>query len=310
MSHHEPLSRGLAAIALAAALSACGVARASTPADSSKTIKGGADGKTFESITVEGEDKVRVEFARPTLQVAIDPATAPGLEWDNFRAILDPAYLDVIAPFFARSAFDRSPYRARAWLDDFREGDVARFRPDLEGVDRWSLTVADSRSRTVASFSGRGKPPKEIAWDGRGPGGGVAPAGLTYSYVLEAVDEAGNKRSFPGQGFELPPYARADEAGRTLTLVFALAELDGAAPSGGPAPIVLEAATRINQTDATRPVVVQVSAAAFPEARAAADRVVADLRALVLGDPARITATTAVEPGTNGGVTIVVGGSR
>jgi len=313
MTQHD--TRLLAAIAITAvigAIATTGTARASVPAkgaaaDSSKTIKGGAEGKTFETITVEGEDKVRVEFGKPELDVAIDPETAPGLEWDNFMAVLAPSYLNAVAPFFARSAFDRSPYRARAWLDEFREGDVVRFRPELEGVDQWSLTVADSRSNTVASFSGKGKPPKEIAWDGRDSQGHVAPAGLTYSYVLQATDKAGNKRSFPGQGFELPPYSR-DEKGRT-TMVFPLAKLDEGS-DGVPAPIVLEAANRINQADTSRPVVVEVSAAAFPQARAIADRVVADLRSLVLGDPARITAATAVEPGTAGGVTITVGGAR
>jgi hypothetical protein len=304
MTHRYTTS--LAALALAAALAAPGPARATEPADTSTTIKGGAEGKTFETITVEGEDKVRVEFAKPELEVAIDPETAPGLEWDNFWMVLDPSYLGAVAPFFARSAFDRSPYRARPWLDEFREGDVARFRPNLKGVERWSLTVADSRSQTVASFSGKGKPPKEITWDGRGPDGSVAPAGLTYSYVLEATDKAGNKRSFPGQGFELPPYAAEDDG--TTTMVFPLTELDGS--TAGPAPIVLEAATRINQSDTSRPVVVEVSAASFNSARSVADGLVADLRSLVLGDPARVTATTNVQPGSSGGVTITVGGSR
>ena len=52
-------------------------------------------------------------------------------------------------------------------------------------------------------------PPEEITWDGRSSRGEPVTPGLTYSYVFEAFDRAGNKRNFVGEGFRLTAYRLA-----------------------------------------------------------------------------------------------------
>jgi hypothetical protein len=278
-------------------------AGASVEADSTaaRTLKGGEAGTVLESITVEGEDRVRVEFERPVLGINVDPETAPGLDWESVWTALDSKHLGLVRPLVARSAFDRSPYLARPWLDTFRQGTVARFRPRLEGVERWTLSVADSRGREVVAFSGKGKPPKEIEWNGIDANGDPVAPGLVYSYSLEAADAAGNTRNFVGDGFEVPPYTV--ESNGTVALLFSVETLyeDGT---------LLEAASRVNQIDdVSVPVIVEVTAPTFARASTIADEVTEALRPLLLGDPARVTATTRIEQGASdqGSVAIRVG---
>ncbi len=266
--------------------------KSTVPADSAMTLPGGSEGRTLDSITIEGEDRVRVQFQRPALDLALDPSTAPGLDWESLWAVLAPESFDFTGPLLARSAFVRAWYTPQPWFDSFRDGPVARFRPQVNGVESWSLEVADSRGGRVARFEGSGKPPKEITWDGTTADGGPARSDLTYSYALNAMDKAGNKRSFVGESFEIPPHL--EEKGSNLRMSFAIA-LD--APSV-PDSFVREAATRINESGtATRPVRVEVTAPTFASARAIADEIVASLKPLLRGDGTRITAATLVDAG-------------
>lgn len=283
-------------LAIAAACSfGSGTARSDTTAADadSMTLKGGAEGTVFKSLRIEGEDRVRIEFARPSLDLHLDPHRAPGLEWEGFHSVLERYSVNLFKPFLARTATDGKPVYARPWIDRFVSNGVARFRPNVEGVDRWQLVVADSRGNTVATFKGKGKPPKEIVWDGRDVGGRAVMPGLTYSYVLEAYDEAGNKRNFVGDGFELPAYKVISSDG--MVLLFDGGELASSAADGRIPAVVLEAASWINQgSDITQIVEIEVTARRRDDAKSMADGIVEALTPLLLGPPSRIKATTRV----------------
>jgi hypothetical protein len=262
-------------------------------------LRGGEEGTLFESLRVEGEDRVRVRFERPALSLALDTGGAPGLEWKSVQNVIDRIGVDMLSPYLARSAGERPLCYTRPWLNGFSTDDVARFRPAIEGVDRWRLLVADSKGDTVASFEGKGKPPKEITWDGRSRKGGYVAPGLVYSYVLEAYDRAGNKRNFVGEGFEIPSY-RVDDDG-VHTMLFSGAELaPKTADYGAAAPpsvILLEVASWVNQKkDLEAPVRVEITARDFREAKHLADEITRQLTPLLLGNPLRIQTATNVEP--------------
>jgi len=262
--------------------------------DEGRTIKAGEKGSTLESMTVEGEDKIHIEFQRPKLALDIDPSTAPGLEWDVVWSLLDPASLDLYRPLSERSEYLRADYRARPWLDEFRANNVALFSTNIEGAAGWSMTIVDSRGETVRQFSGENNPPEEIAWDGRAASGKPALPGLRYSFVLEAADRAGNKRRFVGDGFEIPPYRLESNTG--VTMLFA-----GASSSpveGIPAPVLLDAASRINQYHAAATVTVTVTGPDYKSANARAEAIAKDLRPMLLGDPARVRTVAEVRKGT------------
>jgi hypothetical protein len=284
-----------------------------TPLDSTMVLRGGEEGTVFRSLTVEGEDRIRIEFNRPTLELDLDPHQAPGLEWESTQEVLNRDLLDLISPLLNQSAYQRSPYLPRPWLDRFASGEIVHFHPALEGVEHWQLTIANSQGQTVASFQGDGNPPKKIGWDGLSLDGVPMPPGLTYSYVLEAFDRAGNKRNFVGEGFDLPPYRQKMPDG--FIMLFSGCELSTSAlPNqrgikAPPSPILLECASWINQV--SRPdhlIHVGVMARTFDQAKALAQDVVHKLKPLLLGDPIRIQYLTDVQPDapSHGVVTIEV----
>ena len=273
---------------------------AAAQADSSMTLKGNEEGTVFKTLTVEGEDRVHIEFERPTLSLDLDPLNAPGLDWDNTRELLARCGVDFMSPLVALSAGERSPYLARPWLDVFASGNVVRFRPALKDVEGWRMTIADSRSRAVAVFQGKGSPPEELGWNGCSTDGKPMPPGLTYSYVLEAYDQAGNKRNFVGKGFELPAYAL--DTGKELVFMFSGGEL-GASPvreradEAAPPALLLAAASRLNQdVPCNRPIKVGVTARSYKEADNLAQRIGKTLQPLLLGEPSRIQYSTEVRP--------------
>src|SRR2546426_8979786 len=213
--------RTLGVLFAMAALAAAGETRAAaSPAssDSSMTLRAGQAGTEFRSMTVEGEDRVHIDFGRPELILDLDPEDVRGLTCGTAVDVLDRTVPDLVSPLIALSAEVRSPYVARPWLQQFATGAVARFRPAVKGVVQWKLLVANSRGETVATFDGKGDPPKEITWDGRTKTGAPVTPGLTYSYVFEARDRAGNKRNFVGQGFTVSAYRVDTPAGPVLVM--------------------------------------------------------------------------------------------
>jgi hypothetical protein len=289
-----------AAAVLAAALPGLAAAQASAqaPADSTLTLAGGRDGTVFRSLTVEGENRIRIEFARPELAVDLDPASAPGLSWGSSRDVLDRTVPDLVGPFLAASADVPSPYTPRPWLAAYAAGPVAVFATDVKGVASWQLLVVDSRGAEVVEFAGEGAPPRLILWDGLDREGHPAAPGLTYSFVLESWDKAGNKRRFTGDGFALPAYRTEGPSG-PLFLVSGSQWRQAAREAGGrPSVLALEAASRLNlHTGAAAVVEIRATGRSFAAAEALGDEVAAVLGPLLPGGATRLVVTTAVEDG-------------
>ena len=274
--------------------------------DGDYTLRGGQEGTVFKSLTVEGEDRVHVDFERPELKINLDLEKAPGLEWGSAADVLNRSNSDLQAPLTTLSAKQMTPYLARPWLSGFASGPVARFRPEARGVERWKLLVVDSKGTPVTTFSGKGDPPDEITWDGRAANGAPVTPGLTYSYVFEAFDRAGNKRNVVGQGFSVTAYRMTTPDGPVL--LFSATELTPAAgatlapaaPGGSDAPaappLLLEAASWLNQTEPpTRPIRVTATARSLEQADQLAASVKRALAPHVVGDPARLEAVAVVE---------------
>ena len=276
------------------------------PSDSAMVLEGGELGTAFKSLRVEGEDQIRIEFERPSLDLPVDPLSAPGLEWEGIIDVLAHGGLNLVTPFVQHSELDRPVYFARPWLDGFANNRVARFRPAMEGVASWSLVIANSAGENVATFSGKGKPPAEITWDGRSSDGVPVPPGLTYSYVLEAIDRAGNERNIVGDGFKLPAYRLATDDG--MVLLFAGDELlRPAQRSGSASPILLEAASWLNQFGQDRGTIrIEAIGRSFEDAKKLADTVVKELTPLIVADPVQLQTVTTVKPNAPEGGSVVI----
>ncbi|MCK4538773.1 MAG: hypothetical protein KAV42_08255 [Candidatus Krumholzibacteria bacterium] len=284
------LSAFIATSAVLLAVPGAGVVGAEP--DSAMVIEGGSEGKVFRKMTIEGEDRFRIDFERPVLRIHLDPAEASGLDWDNTWDVLAEGDIDLRIPLAVLSAAWSSPYLPCPWLDEYASGEIVRFQPSLTGVERWKLIIADSRSGEVRSFDGKGNPPDRIGWDGLSEDGTPMPPGYTYSYVVEAWDRAGNKRNFVGKGFSLPAYRVT--TGEGMVFLFTGGELDLRTASRGsairtPVSVLLEAASRINQESVSdRKVRVVVTARTYDQAGGMAEEVVRSLATLLIGSPARI----------------------
>jgi len=278
--------------------------------DSSMALTGGQEGTVFKSLTVEGENRVQIKFERPDLQIDLNPTLAPGLVWGSTLDVLDRTVPDLVGPFLTVSAYERSPYSPQPWFDNFASGPVARFRPSVTGVDRWQLLVVDSRSEVVASFEGKKKPPEEIAWDGRREDGTPVPPGLTYSYVFEAFDRAGNKRRFMGNSFQIPPY-RLDGDNGPLFMISGeqwRAAEQGRSDRKFSHAYLLEVASWLNlYTEPNEPLQIVATARTFAEANTLGQQVQTALLPLLPGDDARIAVSAIAEPGAPDGGTLCIG---
>jgi hypothetical protein len=291
-------------------------ASSSSHEDASMTLHGGQEGTVFKSLTIEGEDRIRLDFERPELKVDLDPMKAPGLDWGSAREILDRTTPDLATPLVAQSAHQSSPYLAHPWLSQFASGAVARFRPNVQGVESWKLSVVDARGATVATYQGRGEPPHEIAWDGRSPDGAPVVPGLTYSYVLEAHDKAGNKRNFVGEGFKVGAYRLQTADGPVMVL--SAKELPALAPGRvssadalGTPPILIEAASWLNQlSKPNQPIRMTATARSRDEAQVLADFVTRSMQPYLIGDPTRVQTVAQVQADAPEGGTIRIASAR
>lgn len=309
--------RPAARVHVAAPANPVPIAETSAPAparDSAMTLHGGQEGTVFRSLTVEGEDRIHYEVARPDLKLAVNPDDAPGLDWGTARDVLDRTVPDVMSPLLVVSSREPSPFTARPWLSHFAAGAVARFRPAVEGVARWKLTVANAGGEAVATFQGSGDPPSEIPWDGRSASGAPVTPGATYSYVFEATDKAGNRRHFVGDGFRVAAFRIMSDA--ATTLVFAGTEMSpprdraaSLAAAERPSPVILEAASWLDQSAATQPIAIMAVAHSADEASTLAQRVRRQIAPLLMGDPARVRVDSraATDAPEGGAVTIVCG---
>jgi len=282
--------------------------RDTSAASTDLTLRGGEEGTVFRSLTVQGEDRIHIEVERPALRLDMDPERAPGLDRATVQELFDRSAPDLLSPLLASSARESSPWIAHPWLAHFQEGAVARFHPSFKGVERWRLVVANARAESVAVFQGKGDPPREIAWDGRSTDGAPVLPGVTYSYVFEARDRAGNRRNFVGEGFRVDAFRHDSPAGPVL--VFSGQEL--ARPGGGAygpdesPPIVIEAASAMNQVPADRTVRVHVTARSRDEAQGLSQRIVRWMSPYLLGDPARLQAETTVRSDAPAGAAVSI----
>ena len=286
------------AVSLALAIFTSPALAVEAASDSSMALSGGQDGTVFRSLTIEGENRVQITFERPELVIDLDPSLAPGLTWGSSMDVLNRTVPDLTGPLLGTSSHLRSPYLIRPWLAAYQTGPVASFTSDMESVHRWNLLVVDSRGREVVQFEGKKNPPEKIEWDGRKQDGTMALPGLTYSYVLEAFDKAGNKRRFMGEGFQLEAYRRDHDNGPEFLIAGSQWRNAAKETRPGASAYLLETASWINlKTGAGDPVLITVTAGTYAEALALGDMVAAELRPLLPGDDSRVAVSAIAEPG-------------
>ncbi|MCB9502707.1 MAG: hypothetical protein H6696_12290 [Deferribacteres bacterium] len=83
---------------------------------------------------------------------------------------------------------------------------VKSFRVQFKKLQRWQLDITSSDGSLFRQIRGEGNPPENVTWDGMSDNDVPLHAGQNYAYSFLAVDEAGNKRIFPGNSFNVPAF--------------------------------------------------------------------------------------------------------
>lgn len=60
-------------------------------------------------------------------------------------------------------------------------------------IKNWSLEITDPKGNILRTYSGKGVPPRQIAWDGKDSNGNVVSGGLFANYNLRTVDTRGQQ---------------------------------------------------------------------------------------------------------------------
>ncbi len=246
------------------------------------------EGTVMRSFTIEGEDRVSIKFDRPNINLDLDPRSAPGLGWQNAWE-----KVNVFPAITTMTAVRRTSLTGKPWLQEYAQGDVVVFHPEAPELTSWKLTIVDSRGKPAMVREGKGTPPGSLVWDGRRDDGHPAWPGLTYSFLMETVDIAGNARTVSGRGFDLPAY-RLTGAEKNV-MVFSGGEITSEDPAVAQidlstTPLIIETASWLNQAPGlTEPIEIRATVRNRGQGRQLADLVHEALAGMVCGDPSRIS---------------------
>ncbi len=97
-------------------------------------------------------------------------------------------------------------------------GRIGLTAADRNGVSEWRLQLADDEGRELRVFTGRGDPPREIAWDGRDDRGTILQPGSFVLLRLTGADDAGNIGSSDENSLQVAVHPPADKTQLTLNL--------------------------------------------------------------------------------------------
>jgi outer membrane protein OmpA-like peptidoglycan-associated protein len=60
-------------------------------------------------------------------------------------------------------------------------------------IKNWTLEITDPKGNVIRSYSGKGVPPRQIAWDGKDSNGNIVTGGIFANYNLRTVDARGQQ---------------------------------------------------------------------------------------------------------------------
>lgn len=83
-------------------------------------------------------------------------------------------------------------------ISDYQTGTLKQATFDLKpqartDIKNWTLDITDPKGIVIRSYSGKGVPPKQIAWDGRDGNGNTVPGGIFANYNFRTVNSRGQQ---------------------------------------------------------------------------------------------------------------------
>jgi len=163
-------------------------------------------------VKAKSKEKIEIEKAEPPLSVetyiideAKSPLDAQILEISPVQSV--EVYLKDIPPLTTDQTI-------HPWLPPIVAQPVVVFFPqEGEGMIEWELVITDYQGEEVKKFSGKGRPPERIEWDGVDRNHRTLKVGFPCSYVYTAVDVGTNSHTYMGETFKVNAfkYPREDD---------------------------------------------------------------------------------------------------
>lgn len=186
-----------------------------------KFTSAGETGAELPEMVVEAQNKVRQEIAKGTFVFDLDAAAV-----DSFFTGMDEEALGVspvsgLKPHLNNLEMLASDQPPHSWIRELAATPVATFFPDdPEGhqVKTWNLAITDFRGAPFKLFTGSGKPPEKVEWDGRSDRGEMMKVGYPYSYVFGITDKGTNSYNYAGVSFRIPALDYRESGDRRLEL--------------------------------------------------------------------------------------------
>lgn len=108
-------------------------------------------------------------------------------------------------------------------IADYKTGALKQATFELKPMARtdiknWSLEITDPKGNILRTYSGKGVPPREIAWDGKDANGNVVTGGLFANYNLRTVDTRGQQVLASDPIFKVSPTAVGEREAAAMAL--------------------------------------------------------------------------------------------
>jgi hypothetical protein len=170
-------------------------------------------------MVVEAENQVLQDIRKSTFEVNVTASVIDTFYSAPDEVILAISPVEGLQPFFNNPERLGSVQTPHCWLRDPAQVPVVTFFPeDPEGhkARMWTLTVTDFRGAPFRHFDGKGDPPSQVEWDGRGDRQEMLQVGYPYSYIFQVVDKGTNTYNYAGVGFRIPAVDYREGTGRRL----------------------------------------------------------------------------------------------
>ncbi len=224
---NDRMTLSLTILLLAAAMPAAAQDQATdqppeqAPEQGQEWTKDGESGAALPEMVVEAQNEVRQEIEKGTFSFALDAAAV-----DSFFTAMDVEALGVspvsgLQPHLNNLETLASDQPPHLWIADMARTPVATFftaEPEGHKVKSWALTVTDFRGSPFRTYTGSGRPPRQLDWDGKGDNGEMLKVGYPYSYVFTLTDKGTNTYNHAGISFRIPALDYPREGDRVLEI--------------------------------------------------------------------------------------------
>ncbi len=203
------------------ALPAMGQDEADTGKQGEDWTQDGQSGAALPEMVVEATNQVRQTIQKSTFTFELDALAVDSLFTAMDQEALQVSPVSGMQPHLNNLELLASEQPPHPWLPEMATTPVATFHtaaPEGHKISSWNLTVTDFRGSPFRTYTGKGRAPERLAWDGHGDSGEMLQVGYPYSYVFTQTDKGTNTYNHAGVSFRIPALDYRRDGTRVLEL--------------------------------------------------------------------------------------------